>query len=97
MVAEQLDGYYKQRAGIQAFIAATGASADKATLQQFNTQLLDIAAHIAELEAKQQTAAVEESRLHRLRDRLNTLLGIVGGKQNNKNIIQLWNYNTILV
>ncbi len=88
-VPEQLAGYYKQRAGIQAFIAATGASADKATLQQFNTQLLDIAAHIAELEAKQQTAAVEESRLHRLRDRLNTLLGIGGSNEYSRNFIQL--------
>jgi len=41
-VPEQLARYYKERAGIQAYIKATGATADKATLQAFNTQLLAV-------------------------------------------------------
>ncbi len=88
-VPEQLSRYYKERDGIQAFIAATGATADKATLQKFNAQLLEISSHINELEAKQHTAAVEESCLHRLRDRLNTLLGIGESNEYSRNFIQL--------
>jgi len=88
-VPEQLARYYKERAGIQAYIKAVGATADKATLQQYNEDLLQLTAHINELEVKQQTAEVEESRLYRLRDRLTTLLGIGGSNEYSRNFIQL--------
>ena len=58
------------------------ASADKATLQQYNEDLLQLTANINELEAKQLDAATEEERVAQLRDRtkrLKELLG-VGGK-----------------
>jgi len=89
-VPEQLAKYYNERAGIQAYIKAVGATADRATLEQYNEDLLQLAAHINELEAKQQAAAVEEERVEKLRDRLKrTLLGIGGSNEYSRNFIQL--------
>jgi DNA invertase Pin-like site-specific DNA recombinase len=88
-VDEQLARYYRERAGIQAFIAATGATADKATLRQYNKDLLQLTANINDLEHKKQTAAAEESALSHVRERLKTLLGIGGSNEYSRNFIQL--------
>ena len=69
-VDEQIAGYYKQREGIQAFIKAVGATADIATLQQYNADLLEISDHISELETLKQSAQAEESHLARIQENL---------------------------
>ena len=91
-VPEQIARYKKEREGIQAYIKAVGATADVATLQQFNAQLLEITAQITELEAKKQAAQAEESSLSLLSDRvarMNMLLGHEGGTKQSRNFIRL--------
>jgi DNA invertase Pin-like site-specific DNA recombinase len=91
-VPEQLARYYKERAGIQAYIKAVGATADKATLQQYNEDLLQLTANINELEAKQLDAATEEERVTQLRDRtkrLKELLGVGGRTEHSTRFIRL--------
>src|SRR5260370_16725734 len=78
--------------GIQAYIKAVGATADKATLQQYNEDLLQLTANINELEAKQLDAATEEERVAQLRDRtkrLKELLGVGGRTEHSTLFIRL--------
>jgi len=69
-VDEQIARYHREREGIQAYIRAVGATADVATLQQYNADLLEISAHIADLEHMKQSAQAEESHLARIQENL---------------------------
>lgn len=91
-VPEQLARYYNERAGIQAYIKAVGATADKVTLQKYNEDLLQLTANINELEAKQQTAAAAESSIARLLDRvkrMKALAGSDGQTEHSRRFLQL--------
>ena len=67
-VDQQIAKYRAEIKGIQAYIIATGATADKETLQQFNEQLLDARANLHKLETAKSDAAIEERSLQELID-----------------------------
>jgi len=77
-IPEQIAGYERERGNIQAYIKAVGATADTATLQQYNADLLEIAATIAALEAKKKQAAAKESSIARLRERVAAMRRVLG-------------------
>ena len=62
-VDQQIKRYRGEIAGIQAYIVATGSTADKKTLQEFNEQLLELRGHLEALEAKKNKADVDERTL----------------------------------
>ncbi len=77
-VDEQIARYKKEREGIQNYIKAVGATADVATLQQYNADLLELSAHITELESKKQSAVAEVSSIARIRERLSRMKALLG-------------------
>jgi DNA invertase Pin-like site-specific DNA recombinase len=75
-VDAQIARYKNEIAGIQAYILATGATADTKTLQDFNEQLLDARANLDALEAKKNKAVFEEEGIKKLVKRLNEMTGL---------------------
>jgi hypothetical protein len=75
-VDEQLVRYKNERAGINAFIKANGATASQAALIQCNTDLLEIEANINDLQNKKNTADVQETGFRELIRRMNEVTGL---------------------
>jgi DNA invertase Pin-like site-specific DNA recombinase len=74
-VDEQIARYKREISGMQAYIKATGATADEKTLQEYNTQILDARANLDALVAKKNAAKVKEESMHELIRRVSQLTG----------------------
>jgi DNA invertase Pin-like site-specific DNA recombinase len=74
-VDKQVARYKNEIAGIQAYIKATGATADEKTLQDYNAQILDARANLDALVAKKNAAKVKENSMQELIRRIGQLTG----------------------
>jgi DNA invertase Pin-like site-specific DNA recombinase len=74
-VDKQIARYQNEIKGMQAYIKATGATADEKTLLEYNTQILDARANLDALLAKKNAAKVKENSMHELIRRVSQLTG----------------------
>jgi hypothetical protein len=98
-VPEQIARYQQEREGIQAYIKAVGSTADTATLQKYNNDLLEISSHITALENKQKAARVTNNaitKMHSLlasikadKENRDTLLGTNGATEESSTFLRL--------
>src|SRR6266699_3047041 len=69
-IDEQLAGYYKTIANIDAFIQAAGSRTDTKTLQDYADKLADARANIADLEKQKSEATVLDTDVEECEDLL---------------------------